>query len=243
MDIKETLLEKHSIVFSTLAHLLPGLIAGMVFFSAAYWLNKNGQPVVFAYHIETLFVLLPVLFGILIWLGKSSLGNQNPLTIKKYCFYIGGGLIWAILVFAFLGHSLSNFLLDRLFIFLPEWITNIQLIPDETKYSRNVIKAAWGLTLISTSILAPIAEEFYFRGFLLPRLGNIGIWAPIISTVLFALYHFWSPWLFFVRILAIFPMVYFSWKTRNMYIALWTHLLLNLVGDSIIPITKVWTEI
>ena len=220
MDIKEILLEKHSIVFSTLAHLLPGLIAGMVFFCTAYWLNENGQPVVFAYHIETLFVLLPILFGILIWLGKSSLGNQNPLTLKKYCLYIGVGLIWAILIFVFLGHSLSNFLLDRLFFFLPEWITNIQLIPDETKYSRNVIKTAWGLTLISTSILA-----------------------PIISTVLFTLYHFWSPWLFFVRILAIFPMVYFSWKTRNMYIALWTHLLLNLVGDSIIPITKVWTEI
>ncbi|MCC5929131.1 MAG: CPBP family intramembrane metalloprotease [Cyclobacteriaceae bacterium] len=215
-------------------------MAGAVFFTAAYFLGQHNQPAVFAYHIETFLVILPVLIGIIYWLGADSISMQNTLPLKMHFFYIALSLGWAVLVFALAGQLLSNVLLEKVFFFLNDWMTNISLIPDETKYSKNVIKLAWILTLISTSILAPIAEEYYFRGLLLPRLGHFGFWAPVISTVLFSIYHFWSPWLLLVRVLAIFPMVFFSWKTGNIYIALWTHLLLNLVGDSILTIPKVW---
>ncbi|MFN6944269.1 MAG: lysostaphin resistance A-like protein [Cytophagaceae bacterium] len=238
--MKDLLLKEHSITTSIILHLLPGLIAGAVFFVSASFLKQNGKPLVFAYHIETFFVLLPLLIGTLIWLGKESIGNQAHLTLKEYLIYISTGLIWAVLVFILVGQFFSDLLLKKVFFFLPEWLTNIQLIPEEATHSKKTIRIAWILTLVLTSILAPIAEEVYFRGFLLPKIRYLGIWAPILSTVLFALYHFWTPWLFIVRVIAVFPMIYFSWKTGNMYIALWAHLLLNLIGDSVLTIPKVW---
>jgi uncharacterized protein len=238
--MKELLLKEHSIALSTLLHLLPGILAGTVFYIAAYFLSQYEKPLVFAYHITTIIVLLPVLTGVLMWLGKDCVGKQNTLSLKEYVFYISISLVWAILVFAFTGQFLSGILHERVFFFIPEWVTRIQIIPDEATYSKKTVRLAWILTLILTSILAPLAEELYFRGFLLPRLGYIGVWAPVLSTVLFALYHFWSPWLLVVRVIAVFPMVYFSWATGNLYIALWTHILLNFVGDSLLTFPKAW---
>jgi uncharacterized protein len=238
--MKELLLKDHSVALSALLHLLPGILAGAVFYIAAYFLRQYEKPLVFAYYITTILVLLPLMTGILIWLGNGSIGKQNPLSIKEHAFYIGISLVWAVMVFALAGSFLSPILLEKLFYYLPEWITGIQIVPDESTYSKMTIRLAWVLTLILTSILAPLAEELYFRGFLLPRIGHIGIWAPVLSSILFALYHFWSPWLFLVRAIAIFPMVYFSWKTGNIYIALWTHILLNFVGDSLLTFSKAW---
>jgi hypothetical protein len=37
-------------------------------------------------------------------------------------------------------------------------------------------------------------EEYYFRGYLLPRLSRFGSLAPVINVALFSLYHFFTPW-------------------------------------------------
>ena len=37
-----------------------------------------------------------------------------------------------------------------------------------------------------SGIAVPVVEELYFRGFLLPRLSRLGIWAPILEMALFA---------------------------------------------------------
>jgi membrane protease YdiL (CAAX protease family) len=40
-----------------------------------------------------------------------------------------------------------------------------------------------------------VVEEMYFRGYLLPRISRLGAWAPLVNTVLFSLYHLFTPWL------------------------------------------------
>ena len=40
-----------------------------------------------------------------------------------------------------------------------------------------------------------MVEEMYFHGYLLPRISRLGAWAPLVNTVLFSLYHFFTPWL------------------------------------------------
>jgi uncharacterized protein len=238
--MKDLLLSKHSVPVSMAFHLVPGIIAASVFFLAAWWLNSKGKPLIFAYHIETVLVLIPLL-GIFIWLGgKDVYKYTNPLKFKEYLLYIGVSLFWAVLVFALLGNLLSDFILKTLFYWLPDWVTKINLIPDNSLFSPSTIKIAWFLTLITTSLATPLIEELYFRGLLMPKLSHLGIWVPVLSAVLFAVYHFWSPWLIPVRIIAIFPMIYFSWKTQNIYIAIWTHILLNLVGDSVLSAPQVW---
>ncbi len=68
----------------------------------------------------------------------------------------------------------------------------VQLQPQQVMTRLDVTGETFFLTLFSTSILAPIAEEIFFRGFLYgglrARLGPIG--AMIISTVFFTALHF-----------------------------------------------------
>ena len=45
-----------------------------------------------------------------------------------------------------------------------------------------------------------MVEELYFRGYLLPRISRLGAWAPLVNTVLFSLYHLFTPWLSVGRI-------------------------------------------
>ena len=60
-------------------------------------------------------------------------------------------------------------------------------------YSRGLLVAAWTLGLAVTTIAVPVVEEAYFRGYLLPRLAHLGRWAPVVNTVLFALYQCGLP--------------------------------------------------
>ena len=79
-------------------------------------------------------------------------------------------------------------------------------------------------------VLGPVVEELYFRGYLLPRLERFGRWAPLLNVVLFSLYHFWTPWQFFSRIVVLVPMVYAVWWKRNIYLGIITHSVLNIIG-------------
>ncbi|MFN2272167.1 MAG: lysostaphin resistance A-like protein, partial [Anaerolineae bacterium] len=70
-------------------------------------------------------------------------------------------------------------------------------------------------------------EEMYFRGYLLPRLSRFGAWAPLINTLLFSLYHFFTPWQNVTRIIALIPMVYVGWWKKNIYLGMIVHCLAN----------------
>lgn len=81
------------------------------------------------------------------------------------------------------------------------------------------------------NIAVPITEELYFRSFLLPRLPISPTWgAPLLSTLLFSLYHFWAPWDNIGRIVALLPVVYEVQWQRNVYLSILVHCLLNLIG-------------
>ena len=53
-----------------------------------------------------------------------------------------------------------------------------------------------------------MVEEMFFRGYLLPRISRLGAWAPLVNTVLFSLYHLFTPWLNVGRIAI-------DWRTRR----------------------------
>ncbi len=70
----------------------------------------------------------------------------------------------------------------------------------------------------------------YFRGYLLPRLSRLGLWAPVVNLVLFTLYHAWQPWLYPTLLLALFPVIAAVWRTRSVRLDILTHCALNLIG-------------
>jgi hypothetical protein len=57
-----------------------------------------------------------------------------------------------------------------------------------------------------------------------------GKWSFVSNTVLFSLYHFWQPYVYLTLIIALLPMIYLVWKTKDLRLAILTHCLLNIVG-------------
>ena len=67
--------------------------------------------------------------------------------------------------------------------------------------------------LLVNGLAAPVVEELYFRGYLLPRIPLSRGWAPLLNAALFSLYHLFSPWQNLARTAAVVPIAYaVSWK-------------------------------
>lgn len=90
------------------------------------------------------------------------------------------------------------------------------------------------ISLVFTGVIGPVVEELYFRGFLLPHLSHLGKKAPILNTVLFSLYHFWTPWQFISRIGFFLPTVWVTWRTKDLRVSLWVHCLANTIVQALV---------
>tara|TARA_Y100001972_G_scaffold123024_1_gene169594 strand:- start:1036 stop:1740 length:705 start_codon:yes stop_codon:yes gene_type:complete len=138
-------------------------------------------------------------------------------------------LLWAICSFILL-KPVNELLQHHLFQWIPDWFSP-GLYPG--KHDTSVMKLSW-LLMIPFSVLMPLMEEIYFRGFLLPR-EHFDDWrAPLLNTILFCAYHLWSPQLFVTRVIAIFPMNYLVWRYKNIYLSIIPHVLLNVIGDVVL---------
>ena len=95
-------------------------------------------------------------------------------------------------------------------------------------FSRSKLIQTYALHFVFIVIVAPLIEELYFRGFLLPRMPEkLGWSGPVMHSLLFALYHTWSPWMFLARTLALLPLIYIvRWK-KNIYLGIGAHWLIN----------------
>ena len=85
------------------------------------------------------------------------------------------------------------------------------------------------IALAFNGVAGPITEELYFRGHLLPRLERYGRWAPVINTVLFAIYHFFSPWRYPAIILGFLPITWMAWRKRSVSVSIAAHMTINMV--------------
>jgi uncharacterized protein len=98
-------------------------------------------------------------------------------------------------------------------------------------YPRQAILVTAICALTLNGVVGPIVEELYFRGHLLPRISRFGRWAPLLNVLFFPFYHFWTPWMFFSRVLLL---VYVVWWKRNIYLGMIAHCLLNLIGTAVL---------
>jgi membrane protease YdiL (CAAX protease family) len=54
-------------------------------------------------------------------------------------------------------------------------------------------------------------------------------WAAPIHAFLFALFHVWTPWLVVARTVALIPFTLIVQRTRNIYIAIIMHMIINVL--------------
>lgn len=176
---------------------------------------------------------IPVCLGILGFTARKENKKVKDLVLynyktptKKLLVSIGVPLIIAIIAFVFLV-PIEAKLWGNVFDFIPDWFRL-----DKLNFSDiNYLKITLIVTIIVNGFIGPIVEEIYFRGYLLPRMSAFGKFAPLVNTIIFSLYHFFTPWQNFTRIIGITPMVYSVWLNKNYKIGSFVHCILNICGD------------
>jgi CAAX protease family protein len=216
-----------------LYHFYPGLIitAGFILFGPIA--IKNGFPPQAGMLVAILLFGIPALLIHLYKKRKEERRNNisdlngltNKLPLWKLIVYC---LILLVIAYTIWGitQPVNKVITDHLFNWLPGWYT----VQDFKGYSMDALKVTLILNLLINGIAAPLAEEFYFRGYLLPRMNAFGKSAFIVNTILFSFYHFWQPQVYLTILLALLPMIYLVWKTKSLQLATLTHCLLNGIG-------------
>lgn len=164
------------------------------------------------------------IFGILRKkISWKSLGVFPSKNILKYAV-IGGGLAVAILPLRFLVGALGL------------WIeTLIQGDITSLNVRENILSVGYDtwygivLMVIGVGVLAPIAEELFFRGLLYDwfRQKTGIVWGMLISSFLFGLAHYDSLAVVGSSFVMGLAMAYAFEKTRSLWIAIFMHVATN----------------
>jgi uncharacterized protein len=222
-------------------HLLPGSLTTAFYIAAAPVVMRIGFPPLFAILLAIVLIVIPFEIGFLLREGKRLHGRwtldgviwlREPLGWGRLI-----GLAVAVLIVSNLvagpAAILQPVISDRVWGWLPSWY----FLHDPAQYapySRGTLIATLALSLLLNCFVAPIVEELYFRGYLLPRMSRFGGRAPLINVVLFALYHGWQPYAYLTITLALLPMVYAVWWKRNIYLGMVVHCLTNTIGTMLL---------
>jgi membrane protease YdiL (CAAX protease family) len=228
----DTRVEKHSPLKSVVLHLLPGILTGAVYFALAPVVRRGGYPTVMAIILAGIFVIIPFELGLLFYQRKKTgerffngiVRYTKALPFWQYLIIIPGILVLSAAMFKIL--EFSSVYLESLFGWLPsDLLLNMGL---DGEYEKGKLLLTYILFLIFIVFIGPVTEEFYFRGYLLPRMP-VGLkgWTEISHSFLFALYHTWTPWMLAVRTFGILPLVYAVRRKENIWLGIVAHCLLN----------------
>jgi membrane protease YdiL (CAAX protease family) len=228
----ESEMDSLSIPKMLLGHLLPGvpiLLVAVLFSSPAVGI---GLPFYLSLMIAIALGLIPVQMLILFTVAKRQGKKISEIIHFKEKMSGGKTILWALPLFLFAA-LVFTFLLPieeplwGIFDWLPEWF---HITLESLKSRPALIIPTLVLDFLLNGFLGPIVEEIYFRGFLLPRMNNLGKWAPIVNAGLFSLYHFFSPWQNITRIVSLAPIVYTVWHKKNIRIGMFVHCSLNIIS-------------
>ncbi len=232
-NITDDVIRKHTVLESFLYHMGPGILIGAGFYLLAPILRSAGYPSIMAMISSAIFILVPVELGILLWEGKQRNGKlsfenvvryRKPLPWHQY-------LLWVLVIFIAAGAIIT--LLSPVSAAMESWFN---WIPEplrlelglSSEFSQGKLIQTYALHFVFIIFVAPTVEEWYFRGFLLPRMPEALSWAgPLFHSFLFALYHVWSPSMILARTLALLPLIYIvRWK-ENLGLGIIAHWLIN----------------
>jgi uncharacterized protein len=229
-------IEQHSIGRSLALHILPGIFILVLFVAGVPLVARAGLPSMFAM----------VTFGIPFGLGfqiwhlfaegkkrnlKASLEGivlyRHPMPLWQYfalvpLFFILGFLIDAVTT------PLKSALVNSM-PWLPQWfeMRDASLL---AAYPRTALIITFACAALFNGIAAPIVEELYFRGYLMPRLSRFGRWTPVLETALFTVYHFWQPYYWITQFIFMLPVVSAVFWKKNVKLGILVHMALNLLG-------------
>ncbi len=226
-----------------LAFLLPSIFAFIGFRFVLPWTVDNGFPKILMWGIiASLMLLIFVIIGLFLISKESkelNISIKDRLLIKKL-----SPKQWLIsIAIMIVGLSLSGAVKPLVEYFaiipglsipdyMPFWL-NPSIDPMNTDLEilspAYAIKGNYLLVIVMAIalLLNILAEEIYFRAWLLPKMQNFGKWSWFLNGFLFALYHTFQLWLFpiiFVVSLATTLTVYI---TKSILPAFTIHIIAN----------------
>ena len=175
-----------------------------IFFSKVGILS--GYPKVVILGFSTIFSTIPIELGYLFHVAKKEegtfnifkiLGLKGKLKVKVLIFYSLASIIVGVIPLIAL-KPLSDYLLKTVFGWIPSWYNFVQ---DMSLFSKNYIIIAILVSFFILTLIVPIIEELYFRGFLLARMKWMGKYSVLYNVILFSVYHFFHLGLLLQRLL------------------------------------------
>jgi len=226
-------IQKHSLPQSILLHLLPGVLIVAAYALLVGPFRRLGFPSITAQSLTALLVLIPFELGYLLREGRKTGARRQegivlyrqPLPVKQYRLWVPVLFVASAVIMTAFTPVSSYF--ESLFSWFPDALRLDMGF--ESGSSRSVLIINLILNFLLITVTVPAVEELYFRGYLLPRMPELGGRAPVVHSALFALYHVWTPCVFAARLFAVLPLIYIvRWK-RNLYLGMLAHILLNTI--------------
>jgi membrane protease YdiL (CAAX protease family) len=182
-------------------HLVPGLIFGGVFFVLSRVFIRSGLTGYLALLVTIPVCLVPVEIGVMRFWSAKETGRRSVSAAVHYRQRgtMADYIVWPLLLFICWGvlsiamAPVSLYLDAHLSGWLPAWATQESLLDGWLTSPRAQRPITLGLAVLLSGVVAPVVEELYFRGFLLPRMAHWGWAAPVAHALLFAVYHFYFP--------------------------------------------------
>lgn len=206
---------------------------------------NNGVPVLVAYSIVASAGLsIIVLFAIYILrkeaidLGISFAARACLLRVSGKQWLVFIGLLVAMFVVIGGAQQLSIWIINSFNIHVPDYMPFF-LNPTIEPMTTDMAILSPGLSLRGAYFVLPLitvvitlnilAEELYFRAWILPKLSRYGNWAWVINGILFALYHSFQLWLLPIILVASLTFAYIVYRSKSIYPALVFHFIANLL--------------
>lgn len=217
----------HSNGQSIFLHLLPGFLISIFCFLIRPTVINFGYPAIFALVLAVMFILIPTELGYLLYQGKRKTGHftlAGIINFKRMTPW-WQHLVLALFVFGAMGGLMALlkpsevFLKAKLFFWIPDLANGL-----DGNYSKAILTVTYILYLIFVVTIGPMVEELYFRGFLLPRMK--GRYAVLIHSLLFAIYHFFTPWMIISRTVSFLPLIFVA-KKKSIFTGMIVHILCN----------------
>lgn len=213
-------------------HLFPGIALSIVYIFISKLGLLEGYPKMVIASLSAVFSTIPIELGLLFYVAKKEDGSYNifkiiglkskmnvtKLIVFSLSLLVAGAILMTVL------KPVSDYLLNIVFRWIPSWYNWNQ---DMSLFNRNIIILTIVVEFIIFTLIVPIIEEFYFRGYLLSRMKWMGKHSVLLNVVLFSVYNFQSPWLIITRIIMMLPLFYFVYKKDSLKLGILGHCLAN----------------